>query len=178
MKNIFLFLTFTSLVACKSYDKEITAINDLSTKWDSISQVSTNFSNMLNEANADYTQKVASISIDSATFAEMPAEQQEKINASKSSLMHIGDGLSDLTDDFGSLLEQWNAKSSMVDEIKESTSTNNFDAETLANVSDLSQFAGDAGDKLTQFTQTLELLKEGVATSHADLNGLLSAVVN
>ena len=177
MKNIFLFLSLTLLMSCKSFDKEITAINELVTNWDLTSEAATGFSTMLNEANADYTQKISSLSIDSMAFSKLPVEQQEKIMGAKNGLMGVGSQLSQLTNDFGGFLDQWTEKSSLVNTLKESISTQTFGATTLTDVADLSQFVGDSNGKLDQFKQTLETAKSGIMSNHSDLTGFIASVV-
>ena len=177
MKNIFLFLSLTLLMSCKSFDKEITAINELVSNWDLTSEAATGFSTMLNDANADYSQKVSSLSIDSMTFSKLPVEQQDKITGSKNALMGVGNQLAQLTNDFGGFLDQWNTKSSMVNTLKESISTKTFSATTLTDVADLSQFVTDSNGKLDQFKQTLETIKSGIMSNHSDLTGFLASIV-
>lgn len=177
MKNIFLFLSFALLMSCKSFDQEITAINELASNWDLTSEAATGFSNMLNDANADYSQKISSLSIDSTAFSKLPAEQQDKITGAKNGLMGVGNQLAQLTNDFGGFLDQWTEKSSLVNTLKESIGTKTFSATTLTDVADLSQFITDSNGKLDQFKQTLETVKSGIMSNHSDLTGLLASVV-
>ncbi|MCB0685357.1 MAG: hypothetical protein KDC53_02495 [Saprospiraceae bacterium] len=178
MKNIFLFLSLTLLLAsCKSFDKEISAINNLTSKWDAVANMASAFSNSLNEANADFTQKIAGVEIDSSAFATLPTEQQDKILMAKENLMSVGNELTGLTDDFGLLLDEWNAKSDMVDKLKENVSAKTFDPGTLTEVEDLTSFVDNTNNQLGQFNERLETLKEGVTTNHADLSGLMASLV-
>lgn len=178
MKNIFLFLTLTLLVSCKSFDKEITAINQLSANWDSLSLSTTAFSNMLNEANADYTQKIAAIEVDSAVFSQLPIEQQDKITAAKNNFMTVGTELAHLTDDFGGILNQVNDKSEMVMQLKESIGLNSFDENTISEAGDLNQFVTNTIEKINQFQESLTAVKTSVVSNHSDLSGLLASVAN
>lgn len=177
MKNIFLFLSLALLVSCESSDKEISAVNELVSQWDTVSMAATDFSKMLNDANADYTQKIASISIDSMSFSKLPVEQQDKINGAETSLKAAGAQLAQLTDDLGDVLDQWTSKSEMVKALKESLTTMQFSETTLSDVGDLNQFVSDTKGKLNQFTQRLESAKSEVMQHHADLNGFLSATI-
>ena len=178
MKNIFLFSILTLLVSCKSFDKEISAINELSTNWDSLSQSTTSFSNMLNEANADYTQKIAGIEIDSAAFAQLPIEQQDKITSAKNNFMTVGAQLTHLTDDFGNILTAVNEKSEMVMQLKESIVSNSFSENTVSEANDLNQFVTSTISKINEFQETLTAVKTSVASNHSDLSGLLASAVN
>ena len=177
MKNIFLFLSLVLLVSCESSDKEISAVNELVSQWDTVSMAATDFSKMLNDANADYSQKIASTGIDSMSFSKLPVEQQDKITGAETSLKAAGAQLAQLTDNLGEVLDQWTAKSEMVNALKESLTTKQFSETTLSEVAELNQFVSDTKGKLDQFTQRLESAKSEVMQHHADLNRFLSATV-
>jgi hypothetical protein len=92
-------------------------------------------------------------------------------------LKAAGAQLAQLTDDFGEVLDQWTAKSEIVNVLKESLTTKQFSETTLSDVADLKQFVSDTKGKLNQFTQRLESAKSEVVQHHTDLNGFLSANV-
>jgi SMC interacting uncharacterized protein involved in chromosome segregation len=178
MKNIFLFSSLALLLSCQSFDKEITAINDLVLLWDSTSMMATDLSNTLNEANADFTQKMASISIDSMALSKLPADQQGKISEAQNNLMGFGNQLSQVTNDVGNFFDAWNEESEIVNALEESLTTQQFSETTLTDAAELSQFATEAQVKLEELKQTVAAARSGVMQQHGDLSGLLAALQN
>lgn len=178
MKHIFLFSSLALLLSCQSNDREITAINDLVLLWDSTSMMATDLSNTLNEANADFTQKMASISIDSMAFSKLPADQQGKISEAQKNLTGFGNQLSQVTNDVGNFFDAWNEKSEMVNALKESLTTQQFSETTLTDAAELSQFATEAQVRLEELKQAVTSARSGVMQHHGDLSGLLAALQN
>lgn len=177
MKNIFLFLSLTLLFSCQSFEKEKLAINELAISWDSLTASTNGFSEMLNSANAEFTEKIASVSIDSAGLAALPQEQQSNIAAAKNSFMEVGTELATLTDSFGELLEQYNAKSDQVMNLKELTQSESFGDSTLTEVIEIKDFVNDAGQNLGQLKVALESTKSKLASTYSDLSALLTSSI-
>ena len=174
MKNIFLFLVI--FASCKSFEKETAAVNELASSWESLTANANGFSEMLNFANADYTEKIASVAIDSVAFNALSEEEQSNIITAKNNFMEVGADLSTLTNEFGKLMEDYNAKSDQVMILKELPATQSFTENTLSEVNEITDFVSEADEDLGQFKESLESLKGKLASTHSDLMSLMTEI--
>lgn len=177
MKGLFFVFVVLTFVSCQNNIEQYrTGIEELGSKWDSISTSVNSFAEKLNMENNNFTAMVSSMNTEDAMFAKLSEEEQAKITTAKASITNAGAGFGEMVKTVETFTTEWTTKAAEVTALKDGLTSGKLEGDVAAKLTELNTYLADAGTKVTEWNTQLETMKSTIAATQSEYSTLVAGL--